>query len=104
MRLLFRLPITMAMCAALAALARGADVRTVYVFSATHFDTTFTGPPPFSYARNYRILDAVLKLAQEQPDLRFLIENQYVLQDYLRAHPEKLAGFREAIRSGRIEL
>ena len=94
----------MAMCAALAALARGVDVRTVYVFSATHFDTTFTGPPPFSYARNYRILDAVRKLAREQPDLRFLIENQYVLQDYLRSHPEALAGLREAIRRGRIAL
>lgn len=92
------------MLAATVALAQGGNIRTVYVFSGTHFDTTFTGPPPFSYARNYRILDAVLKLAKEQPDLRFMIENQYVFQDYLRAHPEKLAGFREAIRSGRIEL
>jgi len=62
MRLLAYLLLDAALCVQVS--AAGDGIRTVYVFSATHFDTTFTGPPPFSYARNYRILDAVLKLAQ----------------------------------------
>jgi hypothetical protein len=88
--------------------ARGADpestVKNLYVFSATHFDLFFTGPPPSSFARNHRIFDAALGLAEEQPDFRYIIENLYLLDQYLQTHPEKRAPFASAIRQGKIEL
>ncbi len=78
--------------------------RSVYVFSATHLDITFSGPPPLSYARAHRLFDAALKLSREQPNLRFVIENLYLLDEYLRTHPEGRALFAERIRAGRFEV
>ena len=84
--------------------ASAGDVRTAYVFSASHLDITFTGMPPLSYARAHRIFDAALELAEQQDSFRFVIENQYFLSEYLRTHPEKVLRLAAAIRKGRIEL
>jgi len=81
-----------------------AQVKELGVFTATHFDLAFTGPPPFSFARNHRILDSALSLAEEQPNFRYAIENLYLLQQYLSTHPEKQAAMTAAIRAGKIEL
>jgi len=83
---------------------QGSAVKEAYVFSASHLDPTFTGPPPFSYERFHRIFDAALKLADEQPDFRFVIENMYAFDQYLRTHPEKQALFTGPIQKGQVEL
>ena len=82
----------------------GQPVRDVYVFSATHSDITFTGPPPYSYDRHQRIYDAVLELASKQPDLRFLIESMYMFDQYLRVRPEQHKAFASAIQDGQVGL
>ncbi len=84
--------------------AKKNPIREAYVFSASHLDPTFTGPPPFSYGRFHRIFDAALKLASEQPDFRFVIENMYAFDQYLRTHPDRQAAFQAPISRGQVEL
>ncbi|NWG14121.1 MAG: hypothetical protein HXY20_11365 [Acidobacteria bacterium] len=83
---------------------RRAPIREVYVFSASHLDPTFTGPPPFSYGRFHRIFDAALKLVGEQPDFRFVVENIFAFDQYLRTHPDRQAAFQAPVKNGHVEF
>jgi alpha-mannosidase len=104
-RLVSLSPLLTSICVLLLAQVSGsAQVKELYVFTATHFDLTFTGPPPFSFARNHRIFDSALNLADEQPNFRYAIENLYLLQQYLDTHPEKQAAVMAAIRAKKFEL
>src|SRR5690348_16842572 len=79
-------------------------LKHVYVFSASHLDMFFTGAPPYSYSRDYRMFDVALDLAQKQDDFRYVIEDLDLLSNYLRTHPERRATVAAILRDGKLEL
>ncbi len=79
-------------------------LKRVYVFSSSHLDMFFTGAPPYSYSRDYRMFDAALELAKKQKDFRYVIENLDLLANYLRTHLERRAEIAAALHAGKLEL
>jgi len=79
-------------------------LKHVYVFSSSHLDMFFTGAPPYSYSRDYRMFDAALDLAQKQKNFRYVIESLDLLSKYLKTHPERRAAIAAALRDGQMEL
>ncbi len=75
-----------------------------YVFASSHLDLFFTGAPPVSYSRDYRMFDSALALTYASPNFRYVIENEYPLSKYLASHPEKRETITAALKQGKLEL
>ncbi len=79
--------------------------RTVHVVPHTHWDREWYAPFQTFRAQLVDLWDALLVLAETDPDFRFLMDGQtVVIDDYLTIKPGSRPRLERAIREGRIEV
>jgi hypothetical protein len=93
-------------------LAAGADTpvassnNDVYVIPFSHLDLFWAGTREECLSRGKYIIAKAVKLAAQQPDFRFLLEDEVFVADYVQAHrgsPE-VEELKRLVRAGRIEV
>src|SRR6266702_1776802 len=94
-----------------AALLAGADgwaqtARPVYVVPFSHLDFFWGGTREECLARGNRIIARAIRLADQYPEFRFLLEDNDFVANYVESHvgTDDLALFQKLVKEGKIEI
>jgi len=80
-------------------------VPAVHVVPHTHWDREWYLPYAVYRRRLVGLIDSLLRLLEDEPDLRFHLDGQLaVVDDYLELRPERAADLRRAAETGRVSL
>ncbi len=81
----------------------GADV---YVVPFSHLDLFWAGTREECLSRGNRIIDKAIQLAEQQPEFRFLIEDEVFVANYVETHRglRELEQLKSLVKSGRFEI
>lgn len=90
------------------------SIKTVYIVPTSHYDFGFVEPPDQVRERAARHIDAVIKIAEADPDFRWTIESVWQVNEWLKRQKPatsvlpkdnaRIARLMALIKSGRIAL
>lgn len=90
------------------------SIKTVYIVPTSHYDFGFVEPPDQVRERAARHIDAVIKVAEADPDFRWTVESVWQVNEWLKKQKPatsvlpkdnaKIARLVALIKSGRIAL
>ena len=83
-----------------------AQIRTVYIIPASHFDRGFVTNPEQLLPRLKPHIDEVLDDAAADPEFRWIIESIWQLNEWLKRtdDPQRIALLRDLVKKGQIEI
>jgi alpha-mannosidase len=86
--------------------AAAETARAVYVVPFSHLDFFWGGTREECLARGNRIIAKAIRLADQYPDFRFLLEDNDFVANYVESHTgtDDLALFKRLVKDGRIEI
>src|SRR5262249_40353913 len=78
----------------------------VYVVPFSHLDFFWGGTREECLARGNRIIAKAVKLANERPEFRFLLEDEDFVANYVETHggSGELDALKRLVREGRVEI
>jgi alpha-mannosidase len=86
--------------------AAAETARALYVVPFSHLDFFWGGTREECLARGNRIIAKAIRLADQYPDFRFLLEDNDFVANYVESHTgtDDLALFKKLVKEGRIEI
>lgn len=83
-----------------------ATPKRVYVVPFSHLDFFWGGTREECLARGNRIIAKAIRIAQEHPEFRFLLEDEDFVENFVESHTgtKDLEDFKRLVRSGHIEI
>ena len=86
--------------------AAAETARAVYVVPFSHLDFYWGGRREECLARGNRIIAKAIRLADQYPDFRFLLEDNDFVANYVESHngTDDLSLFKRLVKDGRIEI
>lgn len=81
-----------------------AAAKQIHVIPGFHYDVAYLKSYTEYLPRCFAIIDAGLRLLEEHPEYRFLIEQVILLEEYWERFPEKQEPIRRFAREGRLEV
>jgi len=86
--------------------AAAETARVVYVVPFSHLDFFWGGTREECLLRGNRIIAKAIRLADQYPDFRFLLEDNDFVANYVESHTgmDDLALFKRLVKDGRIEI
>lgn len=79
-------------------------MKRVYWIPFSHLDLGFYGTRQEALSRGNSIISHAMEMARKEKDFRFLIETVNFLENFVKAHPDKVKNLRELVKAGKIEL
>jgi alpha-mannosidase len=85
---------------------QGADKREVYVVPFSHLDLYWACTQEECLSRGNFIISKAIKLAEQYPQYRYLLETEVFVSDFVNSHrgTRELEDFYRLVREGRIEI